>query len=114
MHDRLIVLYGGSHGVRDQGLLASAIAQPKVSFGGTYLCKDIYDMAATYLFHIIKNHAFIDGNKRTAVLAMLVFVAYNGYKAHFDDATLFDLAISVASGEITKQQLSSLLKKHIS
>lgn len=68
-HDDAIMMYGGSVGIRDLGLLESALAQPQMVLFGEPLCKDVYEVAAAYCFHIIKNHPFIDGNKRTGMLA---------------------------------------------
>ena len=65
--------YGGEAGVRDMGLLKSALAAPMASFGGRFLHQDIFEMAAAYLFHVVKNHPFIDGNKRTGAVAFIVF-----------------------------------------
>ena len=64
-HRGLIERYGGEEGLRDAGLLQSAIAQPRAMFGGEFLHKDLFEMAAAYLFHVVQNHAFLDGNKRT-------------------------------------------------
>jgi len=74
-HQNQIETYGGSHGVRDIGLLESAIAQPEASFGGQYLHADIFEMAAAYLYHLVMNHPFVDGNKRVGLEASLIFLA---------------------------------------
>ena len=112
MHDELIMRYGGCHGTRSHGLLSSALAQPMASFGGDFLYKDLAEMASVYFFHIIKNHPFVDGNKRTAVLASLVFIEHNNRVIKFNDNELFDLAIGVASGGISKLQLIEVFKQH--
>jgi death on curing protein len=67
IHESRIELYGGRPGVRDLGLLQSALAQPSAGFGGEYLHGNLYEMAAAYLFHVSRNHPFVDGNKRTAL-----------------------------------------------
>jgi len=77
LHSLQLKLFGGSEGVRDQSLLESAIAMPATSFGGQYVHADLAEMAAAYLFHLNKNHPFIDGNKRTATAAALVFLKLN-------------------------------------
>lgn len=64
LHTQLIDRYGGQSGIRDTGLLQSAIAMPRAGFGETYLHKDLFEMAAAYLFHLVQNHPFLDGNKR--------------------------------------------------
>ena len=73
VHKNQIYLYGGSYGIRDLKLLESAVFTPQSSFDSNYLHEDIYEMAAAYLFHIIQNHPFIDGNKRTGLVSTLHF-----------------------------------------
>ncbi|MCB9062835.1 MAG: Fic family protein [Halobacteriovoraceae bacterium] len=68
IHENQIELYGGSLGVRDKGLLLAALAQPETTFDGNFLHQDIFSMASAYMFHIISNHPFIDGNKRVVTL----------------------------------------------
>src|SRR5687767_10360587 len=82
LHRSSIDHYGGDPGVRDMGLLESAIAQPRASFGGEYLHADLAAMAAAYVFHLVSNHPFVDGNKRTGALAGYVFLVMND--ADFD------------------------------
>ncbi len=79
LHGQLVQRFGGSPGLRDLGMLESAVAMPQAGFGDSYLHDDIFEMAAAYLFHIVMNHPFIDGNKRTGTHAALVFLADNGY-----------------------------------
>lgn len=78
-HEDQIKLYGGSHGIRDKDLLESALAQPEASFGGEYVHRTIFEKAVAYGYHICKNHPFYDGNKPTALLAMLIFLDVNGW-----------------------------------
>ena len=78
LHAEQVDLYGGEQGVRDLGLLESAVAQPQAGFGGEYLHADLFEMAAAYLFHIVQNHPFLDGNKRAGAVAALVFLDVNG------------------------------------
>ena len=77
LHADQVNLYGGDHGVRDPGLLESAVAQARASFGGEYLHTDILEMAAAYLYHIVQSHPFVDGNKRTGLIAALAFLDLN-------------------------------------
>src|SRR5712691_7855129 len=84
IHNDQIVRYGGSRGIRDMGLLQSAGAMPMSSFGGQYLHADLYEMAAAYLFHLVRNHAFVDGNKRVAALTAAVFLQVNGLRVTAD------------------------------
>ena len=78
LHSDQVGRYGGAVGVRDLGLLESAVATPEASFGGEYLHATLPEMAAAYLYHLAQNHAFIDGNKRTAFAATYTFHAING------------------------------------
>jgi death on curing protein len=78
LHEESIRRYGGTSGIRDLGLLQSALAQPESTFGGQYLHPDFASMAAAYLFHIVQNHPFLDGNKRTGTAAARVFILMNG------------------------------------
>ena len=76
IHTDQIRPYGGSHGLRDLGLLSSALAMPRASFGGVYLHTSLAEMAAAYLFHIAPNHPFLDGNKRAALATVLAFLSH--------------------------------------
>ena len=78
LHRSLIERYGGTDGTRDIGMLHSAISMPQASYGGEYLHADLYEMAAAYMYHIVQNHPFIDGNKRTAFAVTDVFLKMNG------------------------------------
>jgi death-on-curing protein len=73
IHENQLKLYGGDSGLRDLGLLQSALSMPSAGYGDEYFHKDLYEMAAAYLFHIVKNHPFVDGNKRVGFVASYVF-----------------------------------------
>jgi death-on-curing protein len=114
IHAQLIEAHGGSHGIRDTGALISAIEMPKSGFADEYFHKSLFDKAAAYLFHIAKNHPFIDGNKRIAFACTDIFLLLNGYKLK-DDKNLedmyYDFTIKVAtSNEITKEEIASFLE----
>lgn len=113
IHFRQIQAFGGSHGIRDQGLLESALAQPQLTFGNELLHSTIYEQAAAYLFHLAKNHPFIDGNKRTAFAVMLTFLGLNGYQLNTSEEEAFQLVLQMATGELPKDQLALYLAKHI-
>jgi death on curing protein len=113
IHASQINRFGGIHGIRDYGLLESATFEPQASFGGEYLYKDIFNMSAAYAYSIIKNHPFIDGNKRTGTLSALMFLDYNGYETSANQDQLFELAIAIAISKITIEEIASFLKKHI-
>jgi death-on-curing protein len=110
LHEDALAADGGSEGLRDRGLLESAVHAPQASFGGEWLVGDVFDMAATYLFHIAKNHAFVDGNKRTALLATLVFLGLNGFEIDRDDQRLDDAVLAVAESALTKDGAAKLLR----
>lgn len=111
-HSDQIRLYGGKDGVRDEGLLDSALAQPQASFGGEYVHKTLFEMAAAYGFHICQNHPFFDGNKRTALIAMYTFLHVNGYKINADKKGLYAIVLELADGKITKAELTDFLEKN--
>lgn len=88
IHANQIELYGGSPGIRDIGLLEGAIAQPSATYGDEYLHGSIFEMAAAYLYHLVQNHPFIDGNKRVGLAATVVFLELNEFEI---DASLDEL-----------------------
>ena len=101
--------YGGEFGVRDLGLVSSAIAVPQASFGGRMLHGDLFGMAAAYVFHLCQNHPFVDGNKRVALASALVFLDLNGIRITDPDGTLYPLMMSVARGEKGKAEIAYTL-----
>jgi death-on-curing protein len=111
IHANQVNLYGGEHGVRDMGLLESAAAQARAGFGGKFLHADIFDMAAAYLFHLVQNHPFIDGNKRTGLIAALVFMDLNGVEIDAPRGGLYELTMSVATGRAGKKEVAEFLRK---
>jgi death-on-curing protein len=102
IHARQIEWYGGPEGVRDPGGLESAVATPMATFGGEFLHSTIPAMAAAYLFHICRNHPFVDGNKRTGANAAITFLLINDWEPGFNEDELVDLVLSVASGAMSK------------
>lgn len=102
--------YGGSAGVRDMGMLDSAVEMPRAGFGDQYLHEDIFQMAAAYVFHIVMNHPFIDGNKRAGFHAAVVFLDLNGWALTLDDDDAYDLVIGVCEGTVTKKALADALR----
>lgn len=113
IHQILLEQFGGMPGVRDQGLLESALSQPQATFFGELLHLTIHEQAAAYLYHIAKNHPFLDGNKRTAYGAMEAFLRLNGYNLDISDEEAYNMVMQVAQSEMTKEALSSLLEEHI-
>ncbi len=112
LHANQVELYGGDNGVRDQGLLESAVAQPQASFGGQVLHEFPFEMAAAYLYHIVQNHPFIDGNKRAGTVAALVFLDLNGIEIDAPRGSLYDLTISVATGNAGKEKIAEFFRTH--
>ena len=110
LHEMSIERFGGSPGVRDAGLLESAVAMPQASYGGTYLHENLFAMTAAYLFHISQAHAFVDGNKRTALAAALTFATLNGVRMNAGDDDLIEICLGVAAGEIGKDELTRRLR----
>jgi death-on-curing protein len=106
--------YGGSHGLRDMGLLCSALAMPRATFDGTYLHGSPAEMAAAYLFHVARNHPFVDGNKRTALAAALVFLWLNDLRLEAYDDALTDLVYGIAEGRLGKADAAVLLAAGLS
>ena len=103
--------YGGAYGVRDRELLSSALAMPSTSFEGKYLHKDLYDQAAAYAFHICQNHPFIDGNKRTALAAAVVFLSLNGIELDDPNEALYELMMNVSSKGTGKVDIAAEFRR---
>ena len=113
IHEDLIDTFGGSLGIRDKGLLESALAQPQASFFGSLLHPTIEEQAAAYLYHICKNHPFVDGNKRTALGVMETFLRINGYELSMANRNLENLVIDVANNRTNKLTLAKIIKKYL-
>ncbi len=110
IHAEAIAAFGGSDGIRDQALLESAVAAPQASFGGKSPYKDLIEVAAAYLFYLCRNHPFIDGNKRTALGACLVFLRLNGAKPAADCSDWEDLTLAVAASVIDRDETTEKLR----
>jgi death-on-curing protein len=115
IHSEVIKQFGGLNGVRDENLLASAVLTPQSSFRGKSPYADIIEVAAAYLFYICKNHPFLDGNKRTAMMAAIVFLRLNGIEPLPDSAEWEKLMLDVAGSKIdrttTTQRLVKLVER---
>lgn len=112
LHSDQVLRYGGAQGLRDPGLLSSAIAMPQASYGGAFLHPTLFEMAAAYLFHLTQNHAFVDGNKRIGLAAALVFLHLNGQAVEAPDDDLFSLVLRVAKGAASKAEVAVFLESH--
>ena len=103
--------YGGSAGMRDINLLSSAVAMRYASYSGDFLHKDIFEMAAAYVFHICQNHPFIDGNKRTALVSALVFLELNGISILGTQDKLYEAMINISSGKMKKEDFAEISRR---
>jgi len=119
IHAEVLAAHGGRRGLRDRGLLESAVAAPQASFGGNPLMKDAVEIAAAYLFYLCSNHPFVDGNKRTALASALVFLDANAQLPDPDlparevdawEELVLDVADSRIDRDQTTRRLRSLLK----
>jgi len=110
IHLEAITQFGGSDGVRELALLESAVAAPQASFGGKSMYADLPEIAAAYLYYICRNHPFIDGNKRAALGACLVFLRLNGFTPAPDGPLWEELTLDVAASRIDRDQTTSRLR----
>jgi death-on-curing protein len=111
IHQDQIKRYGGRVGVRDEGLILSALAQPQNAFGRVEMHPTIYEKAAAYLFHLTSNHPFIDGNKRVGLVAALTFLFINGFTIKFNAKEIESLVMNVANGRANKEEISTFFSK---
>ena len=111
IHTEAIAKFGGSDGVREIALLESAVAAPQASFGGKSPYAGLAEVAAAYLFYLCKNHPFIDGNKRAALGACIVFLRLNGIEPQTDGPKWEELTLAVASSTIDRDEATARLRK---
>lgn len=109
-HADQLRLFGGHDGIRDDGVLRSAVAMPEASFDGVYLHEDIFLMAAAYAFHIAEGQPFMDGNKRTGLNTALVFLELNGWTVDDSEGDLYEAIIGLATGAQTKSGLAEVFR----
>jgi len=112
-HRSLIRQYGGSSGLRDEGLLESALSQVQMTMNGEYLHQDIFEMAAAYGFHLCNNHAFVDGNKRIALVAMDTFLQLSGWELIAGEKETYGIMLQLAASELTKQELTVWIRNNV-
>lgn len=112
LHERLIEATGGSAGIRDEGMLDSALSNPFQSFGGEELYPSIQAKAAQLCFGLVKNHSMVDGNKRLGTHVMLVFLALNGYELSYSQQELSHTILALASGKIGAEEILQWIIKH--
>lgn len=112
IHTDMLAEYGGAAGIRDRGLLNSAVAMPAATFSDQFLHSSLYEMAAAYLFHLVQNHPFVDGNKRTGAASALVFLTMNGLNLTATEEEFYDVVIEVADGRLDKSQIAEFFREH--
>ena len=112
IHRDQIERYGGTLGVRDVALLESALAAPQSGFGDQYLHGDLFAMASAYLFHVVQNHPFLDGNKRVGTAAALMFLELNGVETKISNHVLVATVLAVAQGRTEKLAIAAFFRKH--
>jgi death-on-curing protein len=112
IHRDQVERYGGRAGVRDLGLLESALGMPRAGAAGRWFHADLFEMAAAYLFHIVRDHPFLDGNKRVGAMAAFVFLAMNGIRLRASNASYERLVRSVAEGRADKAAVARFLRRN--
>jgi len=113
IHDTLIVQFGGSNGIRDYNLLVSAINRPFTGTGDTEFYPTIHEKAAALIESIVKNHPFVDGNKRTGYVMMRLFLLNNGFDIQASQDEKYTFVIRIASGSLTIEHITSWILEHI-
>lgn len=113
LHHHILEQSGGLAGIRDFGALESALAQPRMTFGGLELYPTLADKAAAFAYSLINNHPFVDGNKRVGHAAMEIFLILNGYEIEASTDEQERVILSVASGSINREELKDWLNLHI-
>lgn len=112
LHDTLIEEFGGTYGLRDKGLLESAVTQPRQSFGGEDLYPSLFDKAAAYAFFISENQPFLDGNKRTAATVAGVFLDLNGYEIDCAQGQIYEMMMQLANKAIPRDDLAAWFSRN--
>ena len=112
IHADQIQRYGGSLGIRDVELLHSALGMPEAGFGDQYLHAGLVEMAAAYLYHIVQNHPFIDGNKRTGAMAAFVFLKLNSFTLEADESAFETLVLRAAQGQVGKDAIADFFREN--
>ncbi len=111
LHERLLAIHGGLAGVRDEGLLNSAVARPR-QIANYESNADLIDLASAYTVGLVKNHPFIDGNKRTGFVVGVLFLELNGYRFAAPETDAADAVLAVAAGELDESGYTSFLREN--
>ena len=112
IHESMIDSYGGSHGIRDLGLIQSALGRPVAAFGGVDLYPTIFDKAAALFHSLMFNHAFIDGNKRTTFATTVRFLNKNGYNLEISQKEVVDFPLKVENQHLSLEEIAAWLKNN--
>ncbi len=112
LHELQIEMYGGSHGLRDLGLLESAVMRPQATFGGEDLYPTIFLKAGALVHSLLMNYQFVDGNKRTAMFSVMTFLELNGYKFIAEQKEIVDYALYIENSHPEIEEISKWLKKN--
>ncbi len=112
IHHDQIKRYGGRPGILDVGILKSTVAMPSSTFDGKYLHTSIYEIAAAYLFYIVRDHPFVDGNKRVGAVASIIFLMLNGVDFQADEDDLEETVLGTAEGKIDKAAIARFFEKN--
>jgi death-on-curing protein len=111
IHQDQATRYGGASGIRDIEMLKSAIGMPSATYRDQFLHTDICEMAAAYLFHLVKNHPFVDGIKRVGAVATFVFLDLNGFDFDAPEDNLAEMVLAVAHGELDKVDVAVFIRR---
>jgi len=112
IHDQMVKRFGGTPGIRDIGLVESAVARPMATFDGVDLYETVFDKAAALLQSLLKNHPFVDGNKRTALSSAGIYLKINGYDLKNYHEEEVDFGVQVDTKQLSIENISAWLKKH--
>lgn len=112
LRQQIVQISGGSHGLRDEGLLESAVYRPQATFGSHEFYPDLFSKVAALGFSLIKNHPFIDANKRVGFEAMRLMLRLNGFDLRASENDKFHFVVEIAKGNLTEQQITEWLQKH--
>ncbi|MCM0758593.1 type II toxin-antitoxin system death-on-curing family toxin [Sporomusa sphaeroides] len=112
LHQKVIDKTGGSHGIRDIGLIESAVSRAYATFGGNDLYETVEEKIAATAYSLVSNHGFVDGNKRIGIAAMLLLLQLNGYKLQYSQQELIDLGLGLAAGNLDENDIQRWIKAH--
>lgn len=113
LHQKVVNKTGGSHGIRDIGLIESAVRRAYATFGGNDLYETVEAKIAATAYSLVSNHGFVDGNKRIGIAAMLLLLQLNGYKLQYSQQELINLGLGLAAGNLDENDIQQWIKAHL-